>query len=53
MRHGNLKTTIDVYTNISENRDIDTANRLNEIQPNHSISHATVIDFEEYKASRG
>lgn len=53
LRHKHLKTTMDIYTHLSEDRDKKTKNKLNDFQTRHAISPATVVNFEDYKRSKG
>lgn len=48
LRHKNIKTTSDVYTHISENRErlaADKLNSLNEKESNHVKNHVKIIQF--------
>lgn len=53
LRHKHLKTTMDIYTHLSEDRDKKTKNKLNDFQSSHAISPATVVNLEDYKRSKG
>ncbi len=48
LRHKNIKTTSDIYTHISGNRErlaADKLNSLNEKESNHVKKHVKIIDF--------
>lgn len=53
LRHKNLKTTLDIYTHISKDRDIETKNKLNDFQLDRTKNRTNIINIDEYRHDNG
>src|SRR5690625_1322868 len=48
LRHKNLETTMDVYTHITENREQETADKLNDFESSRTKSRTKVVNLSDY-----